>query len=64
MQVATGRCDHCWVASSHVHVSRGSDDLEFCGHHYRRHEIALISIGYRVVRDTRDSLTIKIESSS
>lgn len=56
------RCDRC-TSQAHVRVRRAvatdpRDDtrLDFCGHHYHEHELALMAAGWHVEHDTRETL--------
>lgn len=55
------RCDACWAAAAMVRVSSTATrkNLDFCGHDYAQHEIALDFRGFSVLVDNRASLLVK-----
>jgi len=48
------RCDSC-NSQAYVLVKGVSGDLMFCGHHYAKHEVALIKFSYEII-DEREKL--------
>ncbi|WP_245679157.1 DUF7455 domain-containing protein [Actinomadura hibisca] len=53
------RCDRCG-AQAFVRVEFDGLDLLFCGHHYRRHEMALLNrVPHAHVHDERDRINVK-----
>ena len=48
------RCDSC-NSQAYVLVKGVSGDLMFCGHHYNKHEAALIKFSYEII-DEREKL--------
>ena len=48
------RCDSC-NSQAYVLVKGVSGDLMFCGHHYNKHEAALIKLSYEII-DEREKL--------
>jgi hypothetical protein len=51
---ATDRCDYCG-AQAYVRVIGVTGSLDFCGHHYNRHEDKLTSFAFETI-DERDKL--------
>jgi hypothetical protein len=61
------RCDRCSVQayvrvcfekwSQKLQVMLPTKYLDFCAHHYREHELALVSSGWQVCSDHRAELT-------
>jgi len=51
---AADRCDSC-NSQAYVLVKGVSGDLVFCGHHYAKHEAALIKFSYEII-DEREKL--------
>jgi hypothetical protein len=39
----------CCNSQALVRLSKGRSILDFCGHHYRRHELALFISGWAVI---------------
>lgn len=56
------RCDRC-PAQAFVLVKGVHGELLFCGHHYSKHEVALIKFAYEVI-DEREFINKKSESSA
>jgi hypothetical protein len=54
--VSTDRCDRCG-AQAYVRFIKGSQDLDFCGHHTNAYGDALDNQGWAITIDTRDLLT-------
>ena len=54
--VSTDRCDACG-SQAYVKVSKETDELLFCGHHYNKNGDALDAAGWNVSVDTRELLT-------
>lgn len=52
---ALDRCDAC-AAQARVRVRRAALDLVLCGHHFNRHELALMAGGWLVNHDARAEL--------
>lgn len=46
----------CCSAEALVMVAKGQLTLEFCGHHFTKHEVALAITDWHVIEDTRASL--------
>jgi hypothetical protein len=42
-------CDQCGAAACVRVVVTDAQHLDFCGHHYVEHEMALLAAGYRVL---------------
>lgn len=59
---AKDRCDSC-NAQALVWVNMVAGDLQFCGHHYAKHEEALRAFVIEVV-DERSKINAKSESSA
>jgi hypothetical protein len=59
---ATDRCDRCG-SQAYVWVNMVAGDLQFCGHHYAKHENKLKHLVIEVV-DERDKLNVKVASSA
>lgn len=62
------RCDRCG-AQAFVRVlqgrrGRGALTLDFCGHHYAKHERALSRQKFAVLVDTRDTINATSASSA
>lgn len=56
------RCDRCGAAARvRVYMSGGST-LQFCGHHFREHEVRLRSIAIDV-QDEQDSVVKELAAS-
>jgi hypothetical protein len=51
---ATDRCDYCG-AQAYVRVTGVTGSLDFCGHHYNRHQEKLTSFAFETI-DERDKL--------
>ena len=51
---AMDRCDYCG-AQAYVRVTGVSGSLDFCGHHYNRHQDKLESFAFETI-DERDKL--------
>lgn len=51
---ATDRCDYCG-AQAYVRVTGVTGILDFCGHHYNRHQDKLESFSFETI-DERDKL--------
>lgn len=45
------RCDRC-KAEAYIRATKGTQELLFCGHHGKKHELPLIASGWRVQDDT------------
>ena len=56
------RCDSC-DAQAFVLVKGMSGELMFCGHHYQKHEVALIKFAYEIV-DERQHINQHSASSN
>ncbi|MGI5169934.1 DUF7455 domain-containing protein [Spirillospora sp. CA-253888] len=55
----TDRCDRCG-AQAFVRIEFGGLDLLFCGHHYRRNEMALLArVPHAHVHDERHKINPK-----
>lgn len=55
------RCDSCG-AQAFILVKGMSGELMFCGHHYKKHEVALNKFAYEVV-DEREHINSHSASS-
>ena len=51
---AMDRCDYCG-AQAYVRVTGVTGSLDFCGHHYNRHQDKLTSFAFETI-DERDKL--------
>lgn len=51
-------CDRCIQQARVRLVSPGEDVLDLCRHHYQKHELALLSGGWRLHSDTLAELTL------
>ena len=51
---AIDRCDYCG-AQAYVRVTGVTGSLDFCGHHYNRHQVKLDSFGFEII-DEREKL--------
>ncbi len=62
------RADRCeqrdCPARAMVRVRKGLLFLDFCGHHYAKHELALVSGGWHINHDIRTESTTPRESSA
>lgn len=54
--VSTDRCDRC-VAQAYVRFNKGSQVLDFCGHHTTKYGDDLDKQGWSISIDTRELLT-------
>ena len=54
--ISTDRCDGCG-AQAYVRFNKGSDVLDFCGHHGTKLDSALEKDGWTIAVDTRELLT-------
>ena len=45
----TDTCDQCGAAACVRVAVTDAQHLDFCGHHYAEHEMALLAAGYRVL---------------
>lgn len=52
------RCDRC-NAQAFVSVKVSSGSLFFCGHHFRKHESALVSQGAEVLENKTSAINSK-----
>lgn len=59
---AQDRCDRC-PAQAFVITKGFEGELLFCGHHFTKHEEALIKWAYEII-DERDFINKKSESSA
>lgn len=53
--VSTDRCDSC-NAQAYVRVTKGAQELDFCGHHFTKHGEMLDALGWGISIDVRDLL--------
>lgn len=60
---ATDRCDQGCGAAAKVRVVGLQGHLDFCGHHYAKHETALTEWGFDMI-DERDTLNHKPGASA
>lgn len=52
---SSDRCDRCG-SQAYVRVNNGTQDLDFCGHHFTKLGEALDAQGWGIAVDTRDLL--------
>jgi hypothetical protein len=50
--LAVDRCDRC-AAQAYVRLEKSGSDIQFCAHHLRAHEAALIGAGFVITVDDR-----------
>lgn len=58
---AHDRCDRCG-AQAFVRVKMMAGELDFCGHHYTKHEKKLVEESYEVI-DERDRINQKPDTT-
>lgn len=60
--LVSDRCDRCG-SQAFVLVKMVAGELYFCGHHYNKHEKALIKMSFEII-DERWAINDKSESSA
>lgn len=52
------------ISRAFVQVTKGTDALLFCAHHYAEHELALMQAGWVLAEDHREKINSKPASGS